>query len=202
MTVETDLYEMKFRRRTWLPDARLDFAAIRSGCNAPSERVHFLLQFKRIPRSEQRAAITAAVGVNFTSYAGGNAYVVSMGFADLEALLGIDLIRGAFPLEPELKIDSRLRSDFVPPHAQRPGGKITLNVRFHEDIDAEHARALTERLGGEVRGQTLSIQLVTAAFLPEAVSRVAAEDAVLTVDFVDSPLVPKSAEPRPAPTKG
>ena len=43
-------------------------------------------------------------------------------------------------------------------------------------------------------GQTLAIQLVTAAFPPEAVDRVAAEDAVLSVEYVDSPLRPKAIE--------
>jgi hypothetical protein len=189
-----DEYQVNLRRRSWVPEARLDIAGIRAGCAA--SRVHFLLQFKQIPDSAQRDAISAA-GVLFHGYVHGKAYIVSMAAADLEALALLDNVRAAFPLEPELKIDEKVRSSGVPPQARRPDGRMVLNVQFHDDVEAGQARAHAERLGGEVLGQSSLIHLVTAAFPPDAVDRIAAEDSVQYVDFVEPPLTAK-----PPATKG
>ena len=179
---------MNLRRRKWLPEARLDLAGIRAG--ASGGQVHFVLQLKELPVSAQRAALAAA-GVQLVGFVQGTAYIASMRVADLDAVAGFDLVRAAFLLDPELKIDERLRSGSVPAYAVWPGGRVVLNVRFHEDA-FEQARALIERLGGEVLGEASIIQLVTAAFTPDAVDRIAAEDSVQHVSIVDPPLETKS----------
>ncbi len=177
-----DKHVVTLKNRQFTPRPDRDVAAIQRAAG-PNGRVHFFLQIHDIPDAAAKQDY-AARGISFLNYVGGNTYIASASAADVRNLRDIAGVRWAGPIEPDDKTTADTRADRVGQWARDARGQVVLDVQVHPDVSIDEARAVVERLGGQVLSEAPAIPAVTAAFRPGRANQLIREDAVQYVDAV------------------
>ena len=201
-TQASDQFLIRFQTRQFIPAPRLEMEAIRtqwaaqpqfpvgqqeSATGQPEQRVHFLVQFKDLPRFDDRQQ-AADQGIDLIAYVTGNTYIASAGFSSLKDVQSLQGVRWAGPLQAEDKIGPDLKAGKVGAWAQTPDGREVLTIQLHQDVDLAQGEALVAYFGGKLVGVAHSVPALTAIFAPGQAQQIAGQDIVQYVDAVELPL--------------
>jgi hypothetical protein len=188
--VEEDTFLIQWRTRAFIPTPGFQLDKIKKlRGRGKGDAVHFLLQWETLPDASRREVL-ATHGLHLISYAGGNAYVTSMRLSNLDTLLDVEGVRFAGPLRPEDKISPDLQAGYVGAWARADGNRVVITLGLHPDANLQEARAMVERLEGEIVALVPLGLFVTARFNLEKLNEIAAEDMVESIDVVSPRLEP------------
>src|SRR5262245_19356388 len=145
-----DKYLIRFKTREFTPTPGLELAEITSlRAGAPSDPVHFLLQFHALPDASERQQL-AGQDLALLNYVTGNAYVAVSSVANLSMLRNLPSVRWAGPILPDDKISTDLHAGNIGPWAMPDQNRLVLTIQFHPDVGATDAQSVVTRLGGTI----------------------------------------------------
>lgn len=177
---------------------------------------HVVIELNEIPDARSRADL-ARSGVHLLRYLGANAYFAKVTGLDKAPAGGFESIAAAYDIEPAWKLDPRILSGDLPPHASFKAvienGRIVekssfdrqegstedashdelvdvaaLIVLFHPDVDlATSGLNLLDQYGAMVRSTVVSINAAVIWLDAALIDTLAAED---EVQWIEPPLPP------------
>jgi uncharacterized repeat protein (TIGR01451 family) len=152
-----------------------------------TSRLHVLVQFGRLPNPAERASLAAA-GLTLLGFVPDQAFFASLARdANLERFAAAD-VRWLGRLYPEDKLSPTLLAGQPGLWAVDPDGRVRLRLRVFEDVPLAVARAEVEQVGAAVLAASASTESLEVVVPLEAVSRLAALDALRWIEEVPPPL--------------
>jgi hypothetical protein len=140
-------------------------------------------------------------GITLVDFLPGFAYVASANSTSLNAFPFNSLpeFRSAFPIEPQTKLDSNVKSKDIPPwvfHSSSPGvdDKTVFTVSFFGPISPKKMEKIITDYGGTVGSTIEGISAVSALMSFDQVTALSTHSGIKFITYQDPPLEPEIAK--------
>lgn len=157
------------------------------------ERIHVLLQLRRIPDAAQRLELWRQ-GIDLGAYVPERAWIASLPVTGVTGILRRAEVPWATPWDRELKLHPRVAArDFAPwtRDPERPGW-VMLFLQLHHDVEVARGAALAEAHGGLALEPLAGLHGMTVWLPVERIGELAAEEEVLWIEEGPPPLSPNN----------
>ena len=175
---------VRLRSRTFLPDANASFFSRQA---PPTETRYLFAQFRPSSLPVLRSEL-AASGIKLLRPIPEDTWIIAVPPAAWNSDVLLERLEWAAEIDPTDKMPARLVAGRVSGAAQRPGGRVALRIRFHDDVDPDLAGTELESLGAILGDPMAVFPGWTVALEPSRLLDIAALDKVL---WVTEALVPE-----------
>lgn len=155
----------------------------------PMGRSHVLIQFDRIPSTEERRALERA-GVKLLAYVPNNTWFASVPATVSLSDKALANVRWLGSILPEDKLSVGLWEGRVGPWAVNADGSVNLDVLFFADVPLDQARQVVAAHDGYVEEELPEFHRLRVRVLGQAVTALASEDGVQWIEEAPPPKIP------------
>ncbi len=179
-------HSIHLKARDFIPGVP-DQSALNQLTRSDGGRVHVLLQLDFIPRETAKRTYEQD-GVKLLAYVPDYAWIASVPASDPAAALSLPGVTWAGPLTVVDKLDPMIRSGEWGSWNLASDGTAAVSVVMHQDESIETGRALVEQHGGKIIGEVQGIRTLLVEMPVNAVSTLAAADAIQWIEAAEPAL--------------
>jgi hypothetical protein len=181
-----------FQSGFFTPKEGIDITGITN--TAQNGRVHYIVQFDDLP-SLRQVMTMEKLGIKLLEYVSGDAYFASSNVSDLHNLSSTSHIRMAGPLKKDYKISDDIVNQKTPGWADAGNNIVILTILLHDDFNMTEVLSHMNQLGSKIVF-VQQVPSISGYFHFDDVNKIANDDNVKYIDFVDPGLAPENDNAR------